>query len=246
MLTILVINSKGGSGKTTLTTNLASFYASKEFKTAIVDYDPQGSSLQWLRVRPVHLPNIHAANAAPAKGNSPLHSTKGWIPTETEVLLIDAPAGASGLLLKELVRKSNYIIIPVAPSPIDIRATADFIKDLFLVGGARTSKAKIAVVANRVRSRSTTAYVSLERFLYSLKLPFLTSISDSENYIHAAENGEGVFDMVELTASDERQEFMPILKWMEGHFPNRFGVRADDKVVSLESSKKYAAYRSGN
>lgn len=246
MLTILVINSKGGSGKTTLTTNLASYYANKDFKTAIIDYDPQGSSLQWLRVRPVHLQNIHAANAAPAKGNSPLHSTKAWVPTETEVLLIDAPAGASGLLLKELVRKSNYIVIPVAPSPIDIRATADFIKDLFLVGGVRTSKAKIAVVANRVRSRSTTAYVALERFLYSLKLPFLTSISDSENYLHAAENGEGVFDMDELTTAEERQEFMPILRWMEGHFPNRFGVRADDKVVSLESSKKYAAYRSGN
>jgi len=246
MLTILVINSKGGSGKTTLTTNLASFYASKEFKTAIVDYDPQGSSLQWLRARPVHLPSIHGANAAPAKGGSSLHSMKGWVPAETDVLVIDAPAGASGLLLKELVRKANFIVIPVAPSPIDIRATADFIKDLLLVGGARTSKAKIAVVANRVRSRSTTAYVALERFLYSLKLPFLTSISDSEIYLHSAENGEGVFEMDESLAYAERQELMPIMKWMEGHFPNRYGVRADDKVISLENSKKYAAYRSGN
>jgi len=246
MLTILIINSKGGSGKTTLTTNLAGFYASKEFRTAIIDYDPQGSSLQWLRVRPVHLPAIHGANAAPAKGGAPLQSMRAWVPAETEVLLIDAPAGASGLLLKELVRKSNYIVIPVAPSPIDIRATADFIKDLLLVGGARTSKAKIAVVANRVRSRSTTAYVALERFLYSLKLPFLTSVSDSENYLRSAENGEGVFEMDELATSAERQELMPIMKWMEGHFPNRFGVRADDKVISLESSKKYAAYRGGN
>jgi hypothetical protein len=39
---------------------------------------------------------------------------------------------------------------------------------------------------------------------------------------------------------------LPIMKWMEGHFPNRFGVRADDKVISLESSRKYAAYRGGN
>lgn len=245
MLTILVINSKGGSGKTTLTTNLASYYASKKYRTAIMDYDPQGSSLQWVRVRPMHLHSIHGANAAPAKGNPALHSLQGWIPADTEVLIIDAPAGVNGLMLKELVRKSNFIVIPVAPSPIDIRATADFIKDLFLVGGARTSKAKIAVVANRVRSRSSNAYVSLERFLGSLKLPFLTSISDSDNYLHAAEKGEGVFEMDELLTSAERQEFMPILKWMEGHFPNRFGVRAEDKVVSLESSKKYAAYRSG-
>lgn len=246
MLTILVINSKGGSGKTTVTTNIASYYASKDLKTAIIDYDPQGSSLQWLRARPVHLPSIHSANAAPAKGNIPLHSRQGWVPAETEVLLIDAPAGATGLLLKELVRKSNFIVIPVAPSPIDIRATADFIKDLFLVGGARTSKAKIAVVANRVRSRSTTAYVALERFLTSLKLPFLTSISDSENYLHAAESGYGIFEMDDSLTSAERHEFMPIMKWMEGHFPNRFGVRADNNVVSLDSSKKFAAYREGN
>lgn len=245
MLTILVINSKGGSGKTTLTTNLASYYASKKYRTAIMDYDPQGSSLQWVRVRPMHLHSIHGANAAPAKGNTALHSMQSWVPADTEVLIVDAPAGVNGLMLKELVRKSNFIVIPVAPSPIDIRATADFIKDLFLVGGARTSKAKIAVVANRVRSRSSNAYVSLERFLGSLKLPFLTSISDSDNYLHAAEKGEGVFEMDELLTSAERQEFMPILKWMEGHFPNRFGVRAEDKVVSLESSKKYAAYRSG-
>lgn len=246
MLTILVINSKGGSGKTTVTTNIASFYASNKLKTAIIDYDPQGSSLQWLRARPVYLPSIHSANAAPAKGNSPLHSRQGWVPAETDVLLIDAPAGASGLLLKELVRKSNFIVIPVAPSPIDIRATADFIKDLFLVGGALTSKAKIAVVANRVRSRSTTAYVALERFLASLKLPFLTSISDAEIYLHAAESGQGIFEMDEEMSSAARHEFMPIMKWIEGHFPNRFGVRADLKVVSLDGSRKFAAYRGGS
>lgn len=245
MLTILVINSKGGSGKTTLTTNLASFYASKNVRTAILDYDPQGSSLHWLQARPSAQNNIHGANAAPAKGNVALHSRQGWVPPETEVLVIDAPAGASGLVLKELVRKASHIVIPVAPSPIDIRATADFIKDLFLVGGARTAKAKIAVVANRVRVRTSTNYAALERFLTSLKLPFLTSISDSENYLHAAEQGVGVFEMDEFVTTSERQELMPILKWLEGQFPNRFGIRTDDKVLSLESSRKWAAYRGG-
>jgi chromosome partitioning protein len=242
MLTVLVINSKGGSGKTTLTTNIASYYADKELKTAIMDYDPQGSSLQWLAVRPSHLHHIHGANAAPAKGTI-LRSMKAWVPDETEVLIIDAPAGAEGLLLKELVRKTNFILIPVAPSPIDIRATANFIKDLLLVGGARTSTVKIAVVANRVRSQSTTAYVALERFLNSLKLPFLTSISDSEKYLLAAQCGEGVFEMDEMLTASERQELMPIIKWIQGQFPNRFGVRTDDKVVNLESSRKFAAYR---
>jgi chromosome partitioning protein len=245
MLTILVINSKGGSGKTTLTTNLAAYYASKKIRTAIMDYDPQGSSIQWLRARPNDAEKIHGANAAPAKGSVPLRSLHAWVPGDTEVIIIDAPAGAKGLLLQELVRRSNYIVIPVAPSPIDIHATADFIKELFLFGGARTSKAKIAVVANRVRSTSSPVYAALERFLASLKLPFLTSIRDSDNYLHAAEKGLGVFEMDEEITAAERRELMPILKWLNGQFPNRFGSRIEDKTASLEGSRKFATFRTG-
>lgn len=241
MRTILVINSKGGSGKTTLATNLAGYYASRKISTAIMDYDPQGSSMQWLRVRPGHVEKIHGANAVPPK-NAPLRSIQTWVPAETEILVIDAPAGAKGLLLQELVRKANYIVIPVAPSPIDIHATADFIKELYLSGGARTSKAKIAVVANRVRSNSLI-YSSLERFLTALKLPFLTSIGDSENYLHSAEQGLGVFEMDEAATAAERRELSPIVKWLDGHVPNRFGARVEDKVVSLDASRKLAAFR---
>jgi len=246
VLTILVINSKGGSGKTTLTTNLARYYATRQQRTAIIDYDPQGSSLHWLQARPKNLPVIQAANGAPPKGNIRLGSRQGWVPPETEVLLIDAPAGIGGLLLKELVRKANYILIPVAPSPIDIRASADFIKDLFLVGGARTANARMAVVASRVRNRSNAAYSALERFLTSLKMPFLTSLSDSEIYLQAAEQGTGIFELDENESAKERQEFMPIVRWLEGYFPNRHGVRAEDKLASLESSRKWAAFRPGN
>ena len=135
---------------------------------------------------------------------------------------------------------SNFIVIPVAPSPIDIHATADFIKELFLVGGARNTKAKIAVVANRVRNSSSAVYESLERFLNSLKLPFLTSIHDSENYLYAAEKGLGVFEMDGPATIAERQELMPILKWLNGQFPDRFGTRLDDDTASLEKSRKSA------
>ncbi|MCR4303720.1 MAG: ParA family protein [Gallionella sp.] len=252
MLTILVINSKGGSGKTTLTTNLAGYYASKKIKTALMDYDPQGSSMQWLKMRPGHAEKIHGANAAPPKGATIQRSAQAWIPVDTDVLIVDAPAGTKGLLLQELVRRTNFIVIPVAPSPIDIHATADFVKELFLYGGARTSKAKIAVVANRVRSASSV-YASLERFLNSLKLPFLTSIRDSEIYLQAVEKGLGVFEMDEAVTAAERRELLPILNWVEGHYlasekrlaafpsqenlllPKSFGSRLEDKVISLET-----------
>jgi len=74
-------------------------------------------------------------------------------------------------------------------------------------------------------------------------LPFLTSISDSDNYLQAVEQGLGVFEMDESITASERQELMPIVKWLEGQFPNRFGIRAEDKIASLESSKKWAVYR---
>jgi hypothetical protein len=93
--------------------------------------------------------------------------------------------------------------------------------------------------------RSSNNYAALERFLTSLKLPFLTSISDSVNYLQAVEQGLGVFEMVESSTASERQELMPIVKWIEGQFPNRFGIRAEDKIASLENSKKWAAYRGG-
>ena len=240
MRTILVINSKGGAGKTTLTTNLAGYYASQNMRTAILDCDPQGSSMQWLRQRPSK--NIHGATAAPTNSAAPLNSIKAWVPEQTEVLIIDAPAGVKGLMLKDLVRRANFILIPVNPSPIDIHATADFIKDLYLVGGIRTSKAQVAVVANRVRN-SSPALASLERFLNALKLPFLTRISDSDNYVRAVELGLGVFEMDETSTLAERQELLPIFRWLDGHAHVPLNQRADisGRVVSIDKTGKFGA-----
>lgn len=236
MRTILVINSKGGAGKTTLTTNLASYYATQNIRTAILDCDPQGSSIQWLRQRSSK--DIHAASAAPSAAQ--LNSMKSWVPDNTEVLIIDAPAGIKGLTLKDLVRRASFIVIPVNPSSIDIHATADFVKDLYLVGGARTSKAQIAVVANRVRS-SSPALASLERFLNALKLPFLTRISDSDNYVRAVELGLGVFEMDEATTLAERQELLPIFRWLDGHVhvPANQRTEVPGKVVNFEKTGKF-------
>ncbi len=248
MRTILVINSKGGAGKTTLTTNLAGYYASQKMRTAILDCDSQGSSLQWLRVRPAHCESIHGSNGAPPKGAAPLNSIKAWVPDNTDILIIDAPAGVRGLLLKDLVRRANFILIPVAPSPIDIHATADFVKDLFLSGGARNSRAQIGVVANRVRSASPD-YEPLERFLGALKLPLLSRIKDSQAYIRAVEKGLGVFEMEEESTLSERQEFLPIFRWLDGHpvqtpQPASQVTPLPDKVVSLDKTGKLAAFRS--
>lgn len=215
MQTILVMNSKGGCGKTTVTTNLASYYANQNYKTAIMDYDPQGSSLHWLKLRKPGSPEIHGANAAPQKGGA-MRSLQMCIPRDVQRLIVDAPAGVEGLLLQDLVRKAQCIVIPVAPSAIDIHATADFVKDLLLVGRIRAHDTKVAVVANRVRS-TMPVYEPLERFLASLNLPFLTRISDSDHYIMAAEQGVGVYEMDAAAVRREQEEFHPLLAWLNGH-----------------------------
>ncbi|HSD43956.1 MAG TPA: ParA family protein [Burkholderiales bacterium] len=237
MRTVLVINSKGGCGKTTVTTNLASYYAATGARVAIKDYDPQGSSLQWLKSRPTHLARIHGANAAPQKGHV-LKSLQTWLPPETDLLLIDAPGGVKGLLLQELMGKAEFVVIPVGPSSIDVHATADFVKDLFLLGRVRTRNTKVVVVANRVRS-SMPVYEPLERFLKSLSLPFLTRIRDSDAYIRAAEQGLGVFEMDAHESATERQEFLPILRWLDSHIAAG-AIAADGNVVALAARRQAA------
>ena len=161
--------------------------------TAVLDYDPQGSSLNWLRLRDPLAPKIHGANAAPQKVGPaqlrPRTSAEG-----TRQLIIDAPAGASGLLLQDMLSRANCIVIPVQPSAIDIHATANFVRDLLLRGNIRARNIRLAVVANRVR-KATPVYQPLERFLTSLGLTIVTRLSDSEIFVKAAETGVGIFEM---------------------------------------------------
>jgi chromosome partitioning protein len=226
MNTTLVINSKGGSGKTTLTTNLASYFASCNIPTALMDYDPQGSSLNWLRLRAQLAPKIHAANAAPQK--SGLRSIGMHVPEGVRQLVIDGPAGASGLLLQEMIARAHCILVPVQPSSIDIHATANFVRDLLVMGRLRTRNVRLAVVANRVR-RSTPVYQPLERFLASLGLPFLARLPDSEVFVQAAESGIGIFEMDASGCAAERQQFAPIIEWADPDYK----ARAEGKVIEL-------------
>jgi len=136
------------------------------------------------------------------------------VPEETRQLVIDGFAGASGLVLQEMLSRANCILIPVAPSPIDIHATANFIRDLLLSASLRARKLRIAVVANRVRS-SMPVYQPLERFLNSLSLKLLTRVGDSDVYLKAAETGTGIFEMDFASSALERQQFQPIVDWVE-------------------------------
>lgn len=225
MHTTLVINSKGGSGKTTIATNLASYFASQGLASALMDYDPQGSSLNWLEQRSPYAPRIYGANAVQPRTG--LRSLRMQVPASVRELVIDAPAGASGLLLQELLRKADSLLIPVQPSSIDIHATAGFIRDLLLAGKLRLRNVRLGVIANRVR-RASSVYQPLERFLASLELPFLTRVSDSEVFVEAAESGTGIFEMDAQATAAEREQFLPIVEWVGSAYR-----RPESNVITL-------------
>jgi chromosome partitioning protein len=214
MNTTLVVNAKGGVGKTTITTNLAAYFASRDLTTTIADFDPQGSSLNWLAQRGTAAPKIYAADLSTRIGGG-FANGRRLIPRDTRQLIIDAPAGPSRLMLQDLLARAQSILIPVAPSSIDVHATANFIKELLLVGHVRFRNIRLAVVANRVRN-SKPVYAPLERFVGSLGISFLARVSDSDVYVDAAENGLGVFDLPAETAAAEQREFLPIARWALG------------------------------
>jgi chromosome partitioning protein len=212
MQTILVINSKGGCGKSTISANLASYYAVCGVKTALIDYDPQGSTMQWLSVRPGHLSTIHGIHASKPRNGL----TRVWqmtVPLDTEQVIIDAPAGVSGAKLQEMIGRTDTILVPVTPSAIDIHATSAFIRDLLLIGKVRRSGARLGVIANRVR-RNTPQYEPLKKFLSSLGIPFIASFTDSDNYIAAAECGMGIHELDREDTSAEREQWLPLIRWL--------------------------------
>ncbi len=207
MRTIMLMNAKGGCGKTTLATNIATWYADDGAKVALADFDPQGSSLDWLEARRDYegVPEIEAIDAtqgsvSPARG--------------TEYLIMDAPAAIHGKAIHSMLRRVESLIIPVMPSPIDIRACNRFLDELLSSGRVSSKQTKIAIVANRVRE-NTIIYRQLEEYLAGLRIPLLTHLRESQNYIRAAERGLGLFELAPSMVWADLEQWDPILSWLD-------------------------------
>ena len=211
---ILVINAKGGCGKTTIATNLASYYARQGCRTALIDHDPQGSAMQWLSLRDKHHRAIYGVSSSRPVIGGVTRSFVTRVPPDTERAVLDAPAGVQGHQLIELMRDVDAILIPVLPSPIDIHAASRFIRDLLLVAKVRSRNIRVGVIANRVRE-NTRVYQSLEKFVASLNIPFVARLRDTQNYVRAAEIGVGVHDLKRTGVNQDQRQWEALIRWVE-------------------------------
>ena len=202
---VMVLNAKGGCGKSTLATNIAVFFARDGHQVCIADYDPQRSSLDWLAQRPADLPAI-AGVAAYDEGLR--NVARG-----TEVLVIDAPARVHGTELNELVRRAETIIVPVLPSSIDMKACGHFMAELLEIGKVSRKQARLAVVANRVREY-TLIFDELEQYLKKLKVPYLGPLREAQNYVRAYARGMSVLELPEYLAWPDWKQWETIGGWL--------------------------------
>jgi chromosome partitioning protein len=210
MIRIVVINAKGGCGKSTISINLASYYASKGFNTALYDYDQQGSSMRWLQSRPDTVSKIYGVTAhkCAAKG-----VTMSWhlrIPAGTDRLIVDTPPGLKGPDLVEQIRGADYILIPLLPSWLDICATADFLRDLIIDLKVRSGQTRIAIIANKVR-KNTTAFTELDNFLKKLNIPVLAQLRDTQNYVRITKAGLGIHELAHKALDVDRKHWQSII-----------------------------------
>jgi chromosome partitioning protein len=241
----VVMNPKGGSGKTTIAMNLAAYYAAHGIYPALNDLDAQASSTRWLAKRTDALPRIYGISPF----NVPAKVTRAFamrIPPEVQRIIVDTPAALSKQQFAEVTGGADRIIVPVLPSDIDIQAATRCIADLLLAGKVQRSDNRLAVVANRVK-RNTVIFRSLMRFLEALRIPIVAVLRDSQYYIKAAESGLGLHEMTGARVRIDQSQWVTLFDWIEhGTLPEPSALWQDERKTpehALAPSDEIAVLR---
>jgi chromosome partitioning protein len=208
MQTLLIANPKGGSGKTTLATNVAGWLAGKRQRVVLEDHDPQRSSTQWLERRPALFPAIIGARPGGKKKELAGFDPQWWV--------IDSPAGVHGDDLRDLVRGADLMLIPVAPSAFDMSATRNFLDTILDFKAVKRGGLPIGMVGMRVDPRTRSAG-ELEEFLKATQLPVVAHLRDTQVYVHCARDGASVFDLPRSRGEQDWEQWRPLTRWIARH-----------------------------
>lgn len=207
MRKILVVNSKGGCGKTTIATNLAVALAARGEDVALADADRQKSSFSWVKRRPKTLRPIEGLNWTKEESIGDKDKT-------LDAIVIDGPGGLRSELAKNLIAEASDIVVPVLASAFDWDATLKFLDGISDIKRVRKGKADIFVIANRINRRSTQVS-ALEQTLAGKGYPLLARISDRVLYARHAAAGSGVFDYSDASSHQVRGQWHPLLQALD-------------------------------
>ena len=202
----VVMNPKGGVGKSTLATNLAGYYATRGRAVMLGDVDRQQSAREWLKLRPAQCAPIMSWEIERGRAAKP--------PKEASHIVLDTPAGISDKLLEQVIAPARRVIVPLQASMLDILATKHFLAQLAEDRAVRKSDALIGVIGMRVDTR-TRAFDELQRYLDGLGLPVLGYIRNTQNYVQLAARGLTLFDIAPGRVQQDLDQWAPILKWLD-------------------------------
>ncbi len=209
MLTTLVASSKGGCGKSTLVTQLASHWAQAGQRTAIIDADRQGSSFRWATLRPDNVPGVLALEG----GKKVLQK----VPGDTQQLLIDTPAGVGEHDLEPYLDAADVLLVPVLPSSFDLHATLGFIEQLQKINRIRRGKLPVALVANRLKPWTHASQDALVQLAEQSPFPIAAQLRDSQAYVLLSALGKGIFDYQSEQVRSHQQDWKALLRWIKRH-----------------------------
>jgi chromosome partitioning protein len=201
--TVLIANPKGGSGKTTLATNLAGYFATRGRRVVLADLDRQQSSLGWLQRRPYKLPLIQGVDGRKHKELDP----------GAEWTILDSPAALHGDKLAEAIKLADWVLVPMQPSAFDIGATREFLDVLREEKAVRKERVAVGLVGMRVDVRTHSA-ATLNQFLGTSGFAVPTSLRDAQVYAQAAEQGASLFDIRPSLVARDLQQWAPLLHWL--------------------------------
>lgn len=220
MHSILVVNPKGGCGKSTLAINIAGYFATAGRRVALADCDPQGSCTLWLARRPEHAAPIRLIRPKARVLRHGNRKRRLRVPRNADMLVIDSPAGLTDGQIHRFSISEPRLVVPVLPSPLDMGAAEQFLIRLNRMLGNDLFRRRVATVANRVQENTLSA-VKLESFLQDLpaaggrKGPgFLTLLRQSQNYIRSAERGLSLFEFAPAATCYDREQWQPLLNWL--------------------------------
>ena len=204
MTLIVVANPKGGVGKSTLSTNLAAYFAAQGEWVGLADIDSQQSARTWLTLRSPALPAIEAWDFDP---KAPTRPPKGL-----EHVVLDTPAGVREKYLEGVLGVADKIIVPLQPSLFDILATQAFLERLSKEKAVRRGTLQIGIVGMRVDARTRSAE-QLHRFVEGLELPVLGYLRDTQNYVQLAAQGLSLWDVSRGRVEKDLEQWQPIIDW---------------------------------